>query len=366
MIPIFEPKISAKAKINVNKALKDNWISSQGNFINQFEKKLAKFHKRKFALVTSSCTAALHLSLLSLNLKKGDEVICPALTFIAPANMVLLSNLKLKLVDIDPITLTIDVSKLEKIVSKKTKALIVVHQFGHAAHMKEIIDICRKYNVKIIEDNAESIGGYYKNKILGSMGDVSTLSFYGNKIITTGEGGALLTNSKKIYQKCKILRDHGMSIKKRYYHIMQGFNYRMTNLQAAIGCSQIDEIKKILKKRLNQQNYYYKKLKKIKEIKIRKFTNWCQPVHWLITITLNKKNVRDRLIKLLYKKGIDARQMVNPVSDALYLKKKFNKKNYPVSYETSKNSLHLPSSITLKKNEIDFICNEINFFFIKK
>ena len=157
-----------------------------------------------------------------------------------------------------------------------------------------------------------------------------------------------------------------MSIKKRYYHIMQGFNYRMTNLQAAIGCSQIDEIKKILKKRLNQQNYYYKKLKEIKEIKIRKFTNWCQPVHWLITITLNKKNVRDRLIKFLNKKGIDARQMVNPVSDALYLKKKFNKKNYPVSYETSRNSLHLPSSITLKKNEIDFICNEINFFFIKK
>ena len=153
------------------------------------------------------------MSLLSLNLKKGDEVICPALTFIAPANMVLLSNLKLKLVDIDPITLTIDVSKLEKIVSKKTKALIVVHQFGHAAHMKEIIDICRKYNVKIIEDNAESIGGYYKNKILGSMGDVSTLSFYGNKIITTGEGGALLTNSKKIYQKCKIFGQHFYSYK---------------------------------------------------------------------------------------------------------------------------------------------------------
>jgi perosamine synthetase len=366
MIPIFEPKISAKAKINVNKALKDNWISSQGNFINQFEKKLAKFHKRKFALVTSSCTTALHLSLLSLNLKKGDEVICPALTFIAPANMVLLSNLKLKLVDIDPITLTIDITKLKKVISKKTKALVVVHQFGHAAHMKEIIDISRKYNIKIIEDNAESIGGYYKNKILGSMGDVSTLSFYGNKIITTGEGGALLTNSKKLYRKCKILRDHGMSIKKRYYHIMQGYNYRMTNMQAAIGCSQIDEIKKILKKRLNQQNYYYKKLKKIKEIKIREFANWCQPVHWLTTITLNKKNVRDRLIKFLKKNGIDVRQMVNPVSDALYLKKKFNKKDYPVSYETSKNSLHLPSGLDLKKKEINFICNKINLFFIKK
>ena len=177
MIPIFDTRLSAQAKKNVLNCLKTGWISSQGKYVLNFEKNLGKYFKMKYCLATSNCTTALHLSILSLNLKKGDEIICPALSFIAPANMIMLSGAKLVLVDIDPETLTIDPIKIKKKITKKTKAILVVHQFGHASQMQEILSISRKFKLNIIEDNAESIGGKYKNKLLGTFGDVATLSF---------------------------------------------------------------------------------------------------------------------------------------------------------------------------------------------
>ena len=177
MIPISEPYLSKKTKKYLNKCYESNWISSQGKYIKDLERLLAKYHNVKHCILTSSCTSALHLSLKSLGIGPGDEVICPDLTFIAPANMVALSGAKLKLVDIDPETLTIDPDKIEKKISKKTKAIIVVHQFGHSADMDPIIKIAKKHRLKIIEDNAESIGGKYKGKKLGTIGDVATLSF---------------------------------------------------------------------------------------------------------------------------------------------------------------------------------------------
>ena len=242
MIPIFVPQLNKKAKKYVLKCIDTNWISSQGAYILKFEKELAKYNKVKYCVVTSGCTSALHLAIKSLNIGKGEEVICPDLTFIAPANMIVLSGAKLKLVDIDSETLAIDHKQIERKITKKTKAIMVVHQFGHAADMDPIMKIARKYNLKVIEDNAESIGGKYKGKKLGTIGDVATLSFYANKIITSGEGGAVLTNSKKIAEKCYILRDHGMTKTsdpiRRYIHLDLGYNYRMTNMQAAVGFSQ--------------------------------------------------------------------------------------------------------------------------------
>ena len=253
MIPIFVPSLNDKAKKYVKKCLDDNWISSQGEYIKKFEKALAKYHKVKYSIVTSSCTSALHLSLKSLNIKKGDEVICPDLTFIAPANMIALSGAKLKLVDVDPETLNIDYKQLEKNISRQTKAILVVHQFGHSADMDPIIKIAKKYKLKIIEDNAESIGGRYKGRKLGTIGDLATLSFYANKIMTTGEGGAVITNSKVIADRCYMLRDHGMTKTsdpiKRYTHLDLGYNYRMTNMQAAVGFCQLETFNITLKSR---------------------------------------------------------------------------------------------------------------------
>ena len=365
MIPIFQPVISKKANQNVLNCLKTSWISSQGKFINKFEKALANFHKMKYCVVTSNCTAALHLSILALNLKKGDEVICPALSFIAPANMVILSNLKLVLVDINPETLNIDENKIEENITKKTRAILVVHQFGHSSNMDKILKIKKKYNLKLIEDNAESIGGKYKNKLNGTMGDVSTLSFFANKIITTGEGGAILTNNKKIFISCKEMRDHGMSQKKKYFHTRLGFNYRMTNMQAAIGLTQINEIETINKKRRKQMNYYYEKLSNDKNFKVRKFASWCKPVHWLTTIILKDMKLRDNCLIYLKKKGIDARQMVNSINSSIHINK-IIKKRFKNADKISKSSIHLPSGTSLSIKEIDYISKCVKNFFLKK
>ena len=366
MIPISSPYITKKAKKYVSNCLKTNWISSQGKYINEFEKALAKKHNIKYCIVTSGCTSALHLAIKSLGIGRGDEVICPDLTFIAPANMIVLSGAKLKLVDVDPETFAINHKLLEKKITRKTKAIMVVHQMGHAADMNPIMKIARKYNLKVIEDNAESIGGKYRGKKLGTIGDVTTLSFYANKIITTGEGGAILTNSKKIAEKCAILRDHGMSKKQRYLHVDLGYNYRMTNMQAAIGLSQIEIFNKILEKRNFQILKYSEYLSEIEQIKLRSFKKWCSPVHWLTTITLLKKNLRNKLIKFLIKNGVDARPMINPVHKAHHFKKYFNSKEFKNSIEISKNSIHLPSSTLLKEQEIKFICKKIKLFFNKK
>ena len=370
MIPIYRPYLNKKAKQYVSKCIDTNWISSQGEYVNKFEKALAKYHKVKYCIVTSGCTSALHLSIKSLNIGKGDEIICPDLTFISPANMIVLSGAKLKLVDINPETLAIDHKKIEKKITKKTKAIMVVHQFGHAADMDPIMKIAKKYNLRVIEDNAESIGGKYKGKKLGTIGDVSTLSFYANKIITSGEGGAVLTNSKKIAEKCYVLRDHGMLKTTdpimKYIHLDLGFNYRMTNMQAAIGFSQLEIINKILKKRNNQMLLYKKYLSQISEIKVRSYKNWCSPVHWMTTIIVNKKNLRNKLIYFLFKKGVDARPMIFPVHQAYHFKKYFKDKDFKNSINISKNSVHLPSSTSLGIREIKFICDKVKLFFNRK
>ncbi len=342
----------------VNECLETNWISSQGKFITKFEEKLAEYHNSKYCVVTSSCTTAIHLALMSLDIKEGDEVICPALTFIAPANMIQLSGAKLVLVDINPNTLTIDINKIEEKISRRTKAIIIVHQFGHAAHMDEILKISKKYNLKVIEDNAEALGGKYKNQILGSIGDVGTLSFFANKIITSGEGGALLTNNSQIFERARILRDHGMSREIRYKYVLRGYNYRMTNLQAAIGLAQLEKLDEILSIRESQMNLYYKLLNN-ENIYLRNFADWVTPVHWLMTIALTTKKDRNDFIACMKDQGIECRQMINPVYKADQFKNLFREEDYKVTESLSGNFVHLPSSTNLKNIEIEKICSAV-------
>lgn len=361
MIPIFEPHLFGNEKKYLLDCIDTNWISSQGKYITKFEDALANYHGVDHAIATSNCTTALHLSLVSLGIGQGDEVICPDLTFIAPANMVILSGAKLVLVDVHPETLTIDSALIEEKITKNTKAIIIVHQFGHAANMDEIIELASKYNLKVIEDNAESIGATYKGKLLGTFGDVSTLSFFGNKIITTGEGGAVLTNNKDTAIKCRELRDHGVSHQKKYHHVDLGYNYRMTNMQAAIGLAQMEKLDEILALRKKQMKYYYKELSEIDSITLRKYANWCDPVHWMMTITLDKKFNRDKFLSYMDDSGIDCRQMINPVHLAVHFVNQFDDE-YPVSKDISRQSVHLPSSLNINKEDIRKISNKVRSF----
>ena len=357
MIPIFEPFLTGNEKKYLMDCIDTTWISSQGEYILKFEKALADYHGMKHAIVTSNCTTALHLSLKTLGIGPGDEVICPDLTFIAPANMVILSGAKLVLVDIHPETLTIDPNLIEKRITKNTKAIIVVHQFGHAAHMDEIMAIANNYGLKVIEDNAESIGAKYKGKLLGTLGNVSTYSFFGNKIITTGEGGAVLTNDEYTAIRCRELRDHGMSHKKKYHHIDLGFNYRMTNMQAAIGLAQVEKLDEILNMRKKQMDWYYNELSDVQSITLRKYADWCEPVHWMMTITLDKYYNRDEFLVYMKNKGIECRQMINPVHYAEHFNGLYLSHEFQNSISASKYSVHLPSGLGLSNSQIDEIAN---------
>ncbi len=358
-IPFFTPKISSEEIKSLNKTVKAGWISSQGKIIERFEKDFAKFHKIKYAISTSNCTTSLHLALLSLNIGKGDEVICPNLTFISPANMIALTGAKLVLVDVQSDNFCICFKDLKKKITKKTKAIMIVHPFGYPVDINKLKKVIQNKRIKIIEDVAESIGAKINNKLCGTIGDISCFSFFANKIITTGEGGMILTNKKNIYEKVKILRDHGMTKEKRYHHQLLGFNYRMTAMQAAIGIVQLKKLRNILKKKKLIKDNYISYLK-AKTFEIFPKIKNVSSVEWFVTITFKKKNLRNKFIKYMQRKKIECRPMIFPVSFAKHFRNDFDEKNFFNSYNISLNSVHLPSSLNLNNKDIKFIANLIN------
>jgi perosamine synthetase len=350
LIPIFEPLIGSEERKNLLECIDTGWISSQGEFIAKFEKNFSQWNSMSFGVATSNCTAAIHLSLVALGIGEGDEVLCPDLTFIAPANMIRWAGATPVLIDIEEPSWGINPKRIEEKITNKTKAIIVVHAFGHSADMDPIIKIARKYNLFIIEDVAEAPGAKYKGSIVGSLGDVSCYSFFANKIMTTGEGGMVLTNNSDLDQHMRIYRDHGMSHKKRYVHVVPGFNYRMTNMQAAVGVAQLQRLDEILSLRKKQSDRYKEHFLDNPRAIWRPVSDWCESVHWLSTITLRNASLRDPLLEYMKEQGVDCRQMVYPVHMARPYQDKNDPDDYPVSNSISLRSLHLPSSLSLSDN----------------
>ena len=256
-IPLYEPSLSNEENKNVLRCLNKNWISSKGEFIKKFEDSFKKKFNYKFATVTTNGTTALHLSLLALDIKNKDEVIVPNLTYIAPVNAIKYVGAKPILTDVNNKTWLMDIQEIVKKVTKRTKAIILVHLYGSCYDLNEIKKIKQKYKIKIIEDCAEAIGTKFNNSYVGSIGDVSTFSFYGNKTISTGEGGMLITKENYIYKKIVKFKSQGLDIFKKkdnyYNHEVVGYNYRMTNICAAIGFSQLKRIDSFIdkKKKIN-------------------------------------------------------------------------------------------------------------------
>ncbi len=352
-IPISEPYLTGNERRYVAECVDTGWISSQGPFIGRFEEMLAGYHGVAHAVATSNCTTALHLALKALDIGPGDEVICPDLTFIAPANMIVLSGATLVLCDVDSQTLALDPALVAQRITPKTKAIIVVHQFGHAAPMDELMAIAKPRGIRIIEDNAESPGGRYKGRLLGTFGDVSCFSFFANKVVTTGEGGAVITADEAVANRCRELRDHGMSRFKKYHHVELGYNYRMTNMQAAVGVAQWEAFDQIVEKRFQQMRRYDMGLATIRGVTPRRFADWCTPIHWLTTITLDDGIPRDELIAFMKEHAVDCRTMINPVHAAEHFAQHFDAAEFPVSIRTSQRSLHLPSATALREDQID-------------
>lgn len=359
--PVAEPCLGKEELNNIIEAVKTGWISSKGKFIEEFENEFAKYCGVRYGIATSNGTSALHLALAALGIKKGDEVIVPDLTFIATANVVRYCGAKPVFVDSHPDYWCIDPNKIEEKITKRTKAIIPVHIYGHPCDMDPILRIAKKHHLYVIEDCAEAHGAEYKGKKVGSFGDVSCFSFYGNKIITTGEGGMCLTNDKKLAEKMRILRNQGMNPKKRYWYDVIGFNYRMTNLQAAIGIAQIKKIDRFIKKKRQIAKWYSKELRDLEKegiIKLHPQMPWAKCVYWMYSILVeNKAKIsRDKLAKQLEEKGIETRPFFYPMN--VLPPYKSNEK-FPVAKKLAREGINLPSGIKLRKNDIDEVIQEI-------
>ncbi len=358
-IPLSQPSFDKNEWENLKECIESTWISSAGHFINKFEEKYAPFVGTKYAISVCNGTAALHLALLGLSIGQGDEVIVPALTFVASANCVSYLGAKVVLADIDPVTWTVDPENVEKLITKKTKAIIAVHLYGYPADLVRLRKIADKHGLFLIEDAAEAIGAEIKGKKVGSIGDIGCFSFYGNKIITTGEGGMITLNSKELVEKITMYKNHGEG-KPKYYHPVVGFNYRMTNLQAAVGLAQLEKIDDFLAKRERIDRLYRKYLKNIPGIVLPpQDSEERQGVCWLFSILLKARPLRPRLINYLESHGIETRPFFIPMHKLPMYR---DNKSYPVTEKISKEGLNLPTFTGLTEKQIVYIAGKITKF----
>lgn len=360
MIPVLEPFLGEDELNNVVEAVKSSWISSQGKFIGDFEEGFSNYHRVKHGVSTSNGTAALHLALKSLDIGKGDEVLVPTLTFAATANAVIYCNAEPVFVDSHPEYWCMDPYSLEEKITSRTKAIIPVHLYGHPCDMDPIMDVAEDHDLYVVEDAAEAHGALYKGKKVGTFGDISCYSFYGNKIITTGEGGICITNDDSLEDKMRILRDHGMNTSKRYWHDVIGFNYRMTNLQAAIGVAQLQKLDQFIAKKRKIASYYQQMLKDLDDeglIILHPEMSWANCVYWIYCILIEDKfNLkRDNVITELLSRKIDTRPFFYPITDM----DPYQKVPLPHAEELSRKGLSLPSSINLDYEDISKITDEL-------
>ena len=367
--PVSMPNVTRKDIISVNKALKAGWISSEGPEVKKFEKNFSKYIGHKYAVAVSSGTAALEIAIKSLNLKKGDEIIIPNFTIISNALAAIKQDLKIKLIDCGKFDWNMDISQIKKNISKKTKAIIATHIYNFPLRIDILKKICKKKKIFIIEDAAEVLGQKLNKKLCGSYGDISTFSFYSNKQITTGEGGMITTNNKKLYEKSSSLRNLSFGKKDRFNHDDIGWNYRMTNIQASLGISQLKRINQIVKTKHKIGLEYYKRLKNNSNLYIPELQKkYAKNIYWVVAILiLNKKLKIDakNMMKKLKAEGIATRPFFWPMHMQKILKKYNISKNtsFPNSNYICKYGLYLPSGLNLKTSEINFICSKINKIF---
>ncbi|MBI4140845.1 DegT/DnrJ/EryC1/StrS family aminotransferase [Candidatus Woesearchaeota archaeon] len=368
MIPVCEPTLKGNVKKYVDECIETNWISSQGRFIDEFERGFAKFCGVKEAISCCNGTTALHLMLTAAGVGGGDEVIVPDFTMIASANAVFYTGAKPVFVDADKETYCIDINKIEEKITKNTRAIMPVHIYGHPCDIGQIRDIAEARNILVLEDSAEAHGAEYKESRCGSLGNAAAFSFYGNKILTTGEGGMVVTNDADIAERARNLRNHffGKGADK-YLHKEIGFNYRMTNIQAAIGLSQLEIADELINARRKNAQVYNSLLNEINGLMLPPEKEWAKNVYWMYGIVLNEclKITKEDFMKKLLEKGIDSRSFFAP----MHKQPCFANKNmlnlpdcsgsYPVSTFLSKRGLYLPSSSSLNEEQITVVCRAI-------
>ncbi|MFN7014361.1 MAG: DegT/DnrJ/EryC1/StrS family aminotransferase [Bacteroidia bacterium] len=356
-IPISQPSITQKEIDYVTDAVKSGWVSSLGKYIDKFEKDFAAFCGVKHAVSTANGTVAIHLALVALGIKEGDEVIVPDFSFIATANAVKHAGATPVFADIDPYNLCINVETIRKKITTKTKAIIPVHIYGHPADMPAINAIAKEHNLIVIEDAAEAHGSSINGQKTGSWGICGTFSFYGNKNITSGEGGMITTNSDELNERLRFLRDHAMSKEKRYWHTEIGYNYRMTNLQAALGLAQLERADELIAKRKEIYKWYKKYLQHFDVVTLNKTYPWADNSYWLVCAELHNYNEEKRSAFMTKMKaaGVDTRPFFYPMS----MMPMYQKADNPITHSIFEKGINLPTYFDLTEKEVKYICEKI-------
>jgi perosamine synthetase len=356
-IPISQPSITQKEIDYVTDAVKSGWVSSLGKYIDIFEEKFAEFVGTRHAVTASNGTAALHLALVAHDIGPGDEVIIPDLTFIATANAVQYTGATAVCVDVEKSTLCIDPRAVEKAITERTRAIIPVHIYGHPADTVALIKIAQQHGLAVIEDAAEAHGAEVLGKRAGSLGNCGIFSFYGNKIITSGEGGMITTDDHSLYERLKVLRDHAMSKERRYWHDLVGFNYRMTNLQASLGVAQLERIDALLERKRQIFHAYHRLLSGHPGLRLNQEAPWAKNVYWMVCLEVEGFNGqrRDAFMERLKQRGIDSRPYFYPISDMPMYADAVT----PVAHELHQRGINLPSYFDLDDASIGYICENI-------
>ncbi len=341
-------------------ALDSTWISG-GPYVERFEKDFAKAIKTPFVITASNGTTALLLAMLGLNINPGDEVIVPGFTFVAPANMAIAIGARPVFVDVDPLTWCIDPHEVQKAVTKKTKVICAVHLYGNVCAMNELQAICRKHKLILVEDVAEAAFSKYKGRFAGTLSDAGTFSFQATKTITMGEGGCVAVRDEKLAHRMRIIRSHGMNREKFYWHTEIGHNFRLPNLQAAVGCAQLERAHKIIAQKKCVYKLYKKYLKNINGVTLQYIPKEVDAVVWAVAVKIDPKAFRgnrDQLMTKMLEVGIETRPGFYPF-EVMPLYKPFVNKKSSIARELGANVLSLPSFSQLTEEEIVFICQRL-------
>ena len=350
--------LAGNEKKYVMDCLDTNWISSLGKYVGQFEDNFAGFCGSAYGVAVSNGTVALQLALAALGIKAGDEVIVPSLTFVATANAVKYVGARPVFADSEKESWCIDPADIKRKITHKTKAIIPVHVYGHPADMDEINGLAGQHGLAVVEDAAEAHGALYKGRRVGCFGAVGCFSFYGNKIITTGEGGMCVTDDNALAGRMRFLKDQTMDHNRKYWHSEIGFNFRMTNIQAAIGVAQLEQVESFIKARAGHEKLYRELLSGVEGISFQPRAEWASPVYWMHSVLVEKEfgMSRDNVMKKLKAAGIDSRPFFYP--NHVLPPYKTNEV-LPVAEEIASKGINLPSSVNLSEEDIARVCAEI-------
>lgn len=359
--PVTEPVLDGTDRAHLLDAFDSGWISSQGPYLTRFENEFASSVGTEHALATCNGTAALHVALLALGVGPGDEVIVPTFTYVATANAVRYTGATPVLVDCDPDTWNLAPAAVLAAITPRTVGIIAVHLYGAPCDMDKILHLADRYGLWTVEDAAEAHGATVGDRVVGSLADIGTFSFYGNKIITTGEGGMVTTRDPELHARMAMLRDHGMEKGRRYWHLVPGFNYRMTNLQAAIGLAQMERIGDFLTHRARVVARYNERLGPLPGFLLPPCAPWAYNIYWLYSIVIDETEAgltRDELAAKLAEHGIETRPFFYPVHvQPPYLA--FGNGAFPVTERLSARGLSLPTANDIRIEDVDRVCDAI-------